>query len=236
MGELTDKETGQSEAAAPDGHLPTQRYPGYNVLAKRNSPSWNEQTRAVIDRRLSVGPDAHRFFSDHEWPTVRAVCDRVIPQPLDKPGRVPIAALLDAHLIDSPTEGYRDARLPQMQAAWRYALQALDAESQHSHEHRFHELDSSQQDGLLRRVQQGDVHDAAWEKVPAQLFFKDRLLHDITRIYYAHPTAWNEIGFGGPAAPRGYVRMNFDRRDPWEASEARPGRAEQARRENARIR
>ena len=37
------------------------------------------------------------------------------------------------------------------------------------------------------------------------------------QAYYAHPSAWNEIGFGGPASPRGYVRMDFNRRDPWEA-------------------
>src|SRR6185437_9123156 len=200
------------------------RYPGYDVLAKRHSPSWNEQTRRVIDERLAVAPDTHHFFTDVEWPTVCAICDRLIPQPRDKPGRVPIAALLDAHLIHSPTEGYRDHRLPPMQEAWRHGLGALDTESQHSHKHRFHELDSSQQDALLHKVQHGDVRDSAWEKVPAKLFFKDRLLHDVMRIYYAHPTAWNEIGFGGPAAPRGYVRMDFDRRDPWEASEARPGR------------
>jgi len=211
------------------------RYPGYDVLAKRDSPSWNAQTRRVIDQRLAVGPDTHHFFCDEEWPTVRAVCDRVIPQAQDKQGRVPIAALLDEQLRRSPTEGYRDARLPPMTEAWKQALRALDVESLNSHGHRFHELDAVRQDALLRRVQLGDVHDAAWEGLPAKIFFEDRVLHDITRLYYGHPTAWNEIGFGGPAAPRGYVRMDFDRRDPWEASEARPGREEQARKENARV-
>ena len=38
-------------------------------------------------------------------------------------------------------------------------------------------------------------------------------------VYYAHPAAWSEIGFGGPASPRGYVRMQANRRDPWEAME-----------------
>ena len=47
------------------------------------------------------------------------------------------------------------------------------------------------------------------------------------------PTAWNEIGFGGPASPRGYVRMDFDRRDPWEAAEAKPGAEAEARKANA---
>ena len=46
------------------------------------------------------------------------------------------------------------------------------------------------------------------------VFFAKRLLPDVVFAYYAHPTAWNEIGFGGPASPRGYVRMGFDRRRP----------------------
>jgi hypothetical protein len=48
-------------------------YPGYDVLSKRNTPSWNEQTRRVIDRRLAIDPDEHRFFSDAEWATLRAL-------------------------------------------------------------------------------------------------------------------------------------------------------------------
>jgi hypothetical protein len=31
-----------------------ERYPGYDVLRKRNSPSWNDQPRAVIDDRLAI--------------------------------------------------------------------------------------------------------------------------------------------------------------------------------------
>ena len=43
-------------------------------------------------------------------------------------------------------------------------------------------------------------------------------------------------GFGGPANPRGYVRMYYDRRDPWEAAEAKPGDEDKARKENQRAR
>jgi len=53
------------------------------------------------------------------------------------------------------------------------------------------------------------------------LFFVKHVLSDIVTAYYSHPTAWSEIGFGGPASPRGYVRMGFDERDPWEAKKAR---------------
>ena len=47
------------------------------------------------------------------------------------------------------------------------------------------------------------------------------LLKTVVGFYYAHPKAWNEIGFGGPASPRGYVRLGFSERDPWEAKEVR---------------
>jgi hypothetical protein len=68
-----------------------------------------------------------------------------------------------------------------------------------------------------------------------KLFFEHRVIPDITHAYYAHPVAWNEIGFGGPASPRGYVRMGLDRRDPWEAVEATSGESANARRKNLRV-
>ena len=40
--------------------------------------------------------------------------------------------------------------------------------------------------------------------------------------FYSHPWAWNEIGFGGPAYPRGYKNLGLDRREPWEGRSATP--------------
>jgi hypothetical protein len=34
--------------------------------------------------------------------------------------------------------------------------------------------------------------------------------------FYSHPWAWNEIGFGGPAYPRGYLNLGVDAREKWE--------------------
>lgn len=211
------------------------RYPGYDVLKKRNSISWNDQTRAVIDRRLAIDPDQHSFFTDEEWPTIKAICGRIIPQPADRRRPAPIAAMVDEKLHTNGGDGYRDGRLPSMRDAWRRGLAALDGEARARYGHRFHEIEKLLQDDLLRSVQKGEVNDQLWHDMPAELFFSKRLLHDVVSAYYAHPHAWNEIGFGGPAAPRGYVRMNFDRRDPWEAAEAKPGEEEKARRENARV-
>jgi hypothetical protein len=37
--------------------------------------------------------------------------------------------------------------------------------------------------------------------------------------FYSHPWAWNEIGFGGPAYPRGYKYLALGAREPWEVPE-----------------
>jgi hypothetical protein len=210
----------------------TDRYPGYNVLDKRNSPSWNDQTRAVIDARIGLDPELHRFCNASEWKALRAVCARIIPQPADRALKAPVAAMVDQKLFVGKTDGYRDARLPGQSEAWRKGLAAIDAEAALEGGKPFCELPEQRQRSLLKAIQQGKVSSPAWQDLPPALFFAKRLLHDIVSAYYGHPASWNEIGFGGPASPRGYVRMNFDRRDPWEASEATPGREQKARWEN----
>lgn len=205
----------------------SDRYPGYDVLSKRNTPSWNEPTRRVIDERLAIADEPH-FFDHSEWQTLQAVCRRIVPQPADRVP-VPIAALVDRKMADNRLDGYRRASMPPMREAWRRGLAALDATAMHLHGKRFHTIESAAQDELLKAMQQGGLGGSAWESLPAHTFFSQRLAKDILEAYYSHPASWNEIGFGGPASPRGYVRMNFNMRDPWEAMEAVPGREDAAR-------
>lgn len=198
------------------------RYPGYDVQSKRWSQSWNEPTRQVIDRRLAI-PREPRFFSAEEWRILQAVCDRIMPQPADRPP-VPLPAFVDQKMAEGMLDGYRYAALPPQGDAWRRGLAALDVAARQAHGERFHDLTPDRQDGLLCRMQNGELAGPEWGGMPSKLFFEHRVIPDITHAYYAHPVAWNEIGFGGPASPRGYVRMGLDRRDPWEAVES-DGRA-----------
>jgi hypothetical protein len=142
--------------------------------------------------------------------------------------------MIDAKLFADSGDGYRDHRLPPLREAWRKGLAGIEADSRRRHNVGFAKLDDAEQDALLRAVQDGTVADD-WDGMPPNVFFAKRLLFDIVTQYYGHPTAWSEIGFGGPASPRGYVRTGFGRRDPWEAAEATPGREAEARRDNSRI-
>lgn len=214
------------------------RYPGYDVLNKRDTPSWDAITRKVVDERLST-PLQPRFFDESQWETVSALCDRVVAQPGDRV-LVPVAAMLDGRLFNDEGDGWRDARMPSLRDAWRMGLAALAAESHTEHGMTFSHLLAEQQIDLIQRMQRGELHAEAWLGMPSALFFSERVLPDLYGAYYAHPSSWSEIGFGGPANPRGYVRLNKNRRDAWEPIEAPADvTAEQRERiaqENTRVR
>jgi hypothetical protein len=211
----------------------TPRFPGYDVLDKRNTPSWNEVTRRVIDRRLSIHPGP-RFFTAAEWDTLGAICDRIVPQPTDRPP-VPLPAYVDAKMFNNDEDGYRfEGVLPQRDA-WQVGLKALDEVAQAKQGAPFHRISPAEQDAVLKACQKGDLGGPEWQGMSSKLFFSKRIIHDIVTAYYAHPTAWSEIGWGGPASPRGYVRMDANKRDPWEAAEAHPGKEEEARRANRHV-
>ena len=212
----------------------TERFPNYDVLAKWDSLSWNDPTRRAIKARLAV-EDKAEFFSAEEFRTLQAICERILPQP-ERKDKVPLAGYVDRHMLMRGAHGTRYEPMPYDGEAWKIALAALDAEARVKHGSAFHELAPDDADALLKACQEGDLHHEAWRNVPCALFFKRRILADIPGVYYAHPLAWNEMGFGGPASPRGYVRMQANRRDSWEAAEAYPGKEAQAARTNAKLR
>ena len=189
-------------------------YPTYDVLAKWDSPSFDTVTRGVIQRRLEEIPE-RRFFTPAEFEVLEAVAARLIPQ-AGRAELVPIAPWIDADLFMGRGEGFRRPDLPPEPEVWRIGLGAIDAEARHRYVQPFASLHPDSQDATLRAVQKGDVEsDAFGITSPARVFIA--ILSGVVGVYYAHPAAWNEIGFGGPASPRGYVRMGLDERDPWEA-------------------
>ncbi len=94
----------------PDTDPTAPRYPGYNVLDKRHTPSWDAVTRRVVDHRIAV-PREPRFFTAAEWQTADAICWRIVPQPADRPP-VPLVALLDAKLLANTGDGFREGDMP----------------------------------------------------------------------------------------------------------------------------
>ena len=196
------------------------RYPSYDVISKRDTPSWNDITRTVVDRRLQIR-DEPLFLDADRFRILQALCDRIISQPSNRMNKVPLAGLVDRMLEQTRSVGHRRSSMPPLREAWRRGLDALNDEARVRFGATFADLPAGRQDTVLEMLQRGDVRSPAWAGITAQSFFKHRVLHDVTTSYFTHPTSWNEIGFGGPASPRGYVRLEADRRDAWEAEEDR---------------
>ncbi|WP_220129791.1 gluconate 2-dehydrogenase subunit 3 family protein [Sphingomonas chungangi] len=209
------------------------RFPGYDVLAKRDTLSWNDKTREVIAERLAMS-ERSDLLSDRQRATLRTAIDRIVPQP---EGRAPVnaLALLLAKIADDGSDGHRHHQLPGLRACYERGLDAIEEEAKARHGTSFHLLDGSQADLLLSAIERGDVCSNAWGDLPPAIFWGWRLLPDIVSSYYAHPSAWSAMGFGGPASPRGYVRIEGDRRDPWEAVEADDGTLIPAARQNKHV-
>jgi hypothetical protein len=196
------------------------RYPGYNVLDKWSSPDWDDQTREVVRRRLEEVPEI-RFFTDEEARTLAAIADRIIPQPdRSDAERVPIVPWIDEKLYEDRRDGYRYEELPPQREAWRLGLVGIDEAARALFGGKaFCDLETLSQDVVLRHVERGTPPGNAWERLPPACFFRNVLSITIVKTYYAHPLAWNEIGYSGPSSPRGHVRKWEGGLDPWEALE-----------------
>ena len=196
-------------------------YPSYQVLDKWDSPSFNEPTRRVLVERLHNVPP-RRFFSESDYALLREVMDCVLPQPeRSEHERIAIEAHIDAMLHDGITSGTRYADAPAPREAWLRGLRGIEHESRRRYGVAFGALSTAQRHHVLRAIDDGEVDAAAWPGLHPKRFFRSVLLKEVVKIYYVHPSAWNEMGFGGPAAPRGYVRLGPDELDPWEAAPQR---------------
>jgi hypothetical protein len=196
------------------------RYPHYDVLDKWSSPDWDEQTREVVRKRLEEIPQI-RFFTDEEARLLRAIAERIVPQPdRNEAEKIPIVPWIDEKLHEDKRDGYRYEELPPQREAWRLGLAGMDEAARELFDGKsFIELDPISQDVVLTHVERGDPPGITWQQLPAARFFRSVLCLTLAKIYYAHPTAWSEIGYNGPSSPRGHVRKWEGGVDPWEAHE-----------------
>ena len=191
------------------------RYPGFSTLAQ--AKHWDGATAAVVQSRLGLPPDV-RFFTPAEEAAARALFDQLLDQHAEP--RVPVVNMVDARLAEEQTDGWHYGNMPRDGEAWHVSLAALDREANSRAGCIFARLDAGQQAGLLQDI--CDLDQELWQGLPA-----DRVWSLWTRYactaFYSHPLAWDEIGFGGPAYPRGYKNLGVDRLEPFEVRDVRPG-------------
>jgi hypothetical protein len=195
-------------------------YPGFSTLAQQKY--WDAATRELIQKRVTEATPI-RFFTPEEARTMAAVCDRIVPQEDRIPAtRIDILAGIDKRLHENRIEGYRYEDMPSDQEAYRLSARAFEAMARESHDQSFNDLSAIEQEQLIKSVHDAKPSSAhkLWKQMNIERFWS-LLVSDCCAVYYAHPYAWDEIGFGGPAYPRGYMRLEEGEPEPWEVNEQR---------------
>jgi len=188
------------------------RFPSFDVL--KQASSWDVATAGVVLGRLTPPPPV-RFFDLNEEAIGRVLFDQLLDQQEDP--RVPVFELVDSRLAEFETDGWRYADLPEDGEAFRRSFAALEADARASYDVAFAELDWSDQAKILQAVQQKRSEE--WHGLNAGHIWSLWTRYACT-AFYSHPWSWNEIGFGGPAYPRGYKHIGVDAREPWEVRDA----------------
>jgi hypothetical protein len=195
-------------------------YPRYSTLSQR--AYWDAATRAEVEKRVYNVPKI-RFFTDEELPIITAVCDCMIPQDDRLPEwKIPVVSYIDERLFENKIGGYRYEDMPPDRDAHRLGLRAIDQTAREIHARAFAELDRLKQDFILKSIHDGkklSAHDI-WARMSIHRYWQ-LLVGDCVTAYYSHPWAWDEIGYGGPAYPRAYMRLEGGMPEPWEVDEER---------------
>jgi hypothetical protein len=195
------------------------RYPDYDVLDEASH--WDDLTRKTVVGRVERVP-RFRFFDPVERDTVKAFCDTLTAQ--DEEPRIPVAAYIDEKLETGSLDGYQYFDMPDDRVAWRIIVRGLDEEARAAGAPSFGEAGLVTRVEICRRFSQAKLQGGAWQGLNVSRAWSLALRH-VCEAFYAHPWAWNEIGFGGPAYPRGYSRFgspHLDRaeRESWEGRQA----------------
>jgi hypothetical protein len=185
------------------------RFPGFDVLAE--VPRWDDVTTGVVLARLGPDPELS-FFTPPEQATASALLDQLLAQ-FDEP-KVPVLQLVDHRLALDETDGWVYEDMADDREAWRISLAALDADARQIYGAPFHSLPPDQQCELIQGVQDA----SEWRGLPGGHVWSLWTRYSCA-AFYSHPWAWNEIGFGGPAYPRGYKARGVGKRERWEVAD-----------------
>lgn len=189
------------------------RFPGFRVLDQARH--WDDATRAVVLGRVGRPADI-RFFDLAEQAAATALFDELLDQQGEH--RVPITAMVDARLAESQTDGWHYDTMPADGEAWHETLAALDADARKAHGTTFAGLDRASRHALLETIRTGD---GDWHGLHRGQVWSLWTRYACT-AFYSHPDAWDEIGFDGPAYPRGYKNLGVGKREPFEVEDAHP--------------
>lgn len=191
------------------------QYPNFDVM--HGEKHWDGHTREIVQKRLRTDSFyPYRVFTQQEADTLYSLCS-ILLDDIRQPIIAYVVHHFDSTLKASLGESQRKIGVPPQSALIRDGLALLDQACVDRYGEAFPRLESHLRKQIVKQLMQGKLAlPSSLEKFPATEWM-DKILIDAAAAYYSHPSVWSEIGYAGPAYPRGYVRTEMGLTDPWEA-------------------
>jgi hypothetical protein len=189
-------------------------YPGFSVMAEHEH--WDDHTREIVQKRLET-PGSYQKLTGEEVDRIRILAALFVDD-----GRSALLDYIVKHFDNKLSgdigESQRKAGVPPQHVLIKHGLSALETLAKNEFQHSFTALTAEQQITLLVGLENDtlSLQTESGTRIPSSEFFK-KMLSETVSAYYSHPQIWSEIGYAGPAYPRGYVRSELGLTDPWEA-------------------
>ncbi len=180
------------------------RYPDYDVLA--STADWDAATRKVVVERLDPPADPsllHRGAGADAARVLRRACS---PRTPSRGSRRSSWSMRSSPPGASTATSTRTCPTTARPGGW--CSTGLDATAAAVARHRRPSRTARRRTGRgsSKAFAAGTLAGEAWKELNVS-----RAWAVCTRMmleaFYSHPWAWNEIGFGGPAYPQGYMRL-----------------------------
>ena len=193
---------------------PRGRFSGFDTLGQAGH--WDPATAELVRTRVGQRPPV-AFFTAAEAACAAVLLNLLTGQEDDP--EIPVLEMVAERLEAGETDGWRYSDMPQDGQAWRDTLACLDADAAGRCGTTFAAAPEKDQLTLIQAVQ--DLKSCDWHGLNAAHVWSLWTRYACTALY-AHPHAWDEIGFPGPAYPRGYKNAGVGKLEPFEVRDTRP--------------
>ena len=205
-------------------------YPGFDVMEAQEA--WDPHTREIVAGRLGESPPL-RVLTPGEMAVLRPLLGHLLDEEREEILAF-VAGHIDGKLGEPIGEAQRKQGVPPAAQLVREGLIGLDDAAKHRRGRPFAECSAEEQLALMRHLQAGSLEAVGLlQGLPQKEFFA-KLLSLALEAYTSHPRIWSEMGYAGPAYPRGYYRIERGLTDPWEPKAPRvPGESGERRESKA---
>lgn len=175
---------------------------------------WDDHSREIVEKRLQQQP--YQNLSLQESILLTQICAQLLDDTRDSILHY-VVGHFDNQLGSDIGENQRKANVPKATVLIREGIRAIEHYATITYGKLYAGLPEEEKRTVLTKMMNNDITLMADGVTIAAKELFNKLHTEAVNAYYSHPTVWSEIGYAGPAYPRGYVRSELGHRDPWEA-------------------